>query len=121
MLKVFVSEAELLSKPHGGEPSRVLRGIFLLCSRWGHPLEICQEFCTSGFRRVCDWDPTNWKAAASLVWVGSGCLGGLVSLRGQHLGTCSLCTDLSLASQFLTALEANYPEILRNIIVVRGE
>lgn len=53
-------------------------------------------------------------------WV-LGVWGALGALRGQHLGTCSLCTDLSLASQFLTALEANYPEILRNIIIVRGE
>ena len=32
-----------------------------------------------------------------------------------------MCIDLSLTLQFLSALEANYPEILKNLIVVKGE
>ena len=43
------------------------------------------------------------------------------ALRGRHLGTCILCIDLSLTLQFFSALEANYPEILKNLIVVKGE
>ena len=40
--------------------------------------------------------------------------------REQYLDTCSLCIDMSLAAQFLTALEANDPDILKSLIA-RGE
>lgn len=46
---------------------------------------------------------------------------GLRALGGRHLGTCVLCVDLNLTLQFFSALEANYPEILKNLIIVKGE
>ena len=114
----------MFPKPHRGEPSRDLTegDVFGLQEVGSSPGNL-SRICTRGFGgRVCDGDPTNRTGGVPLVWAAFGVSGEASgALRGRHLGTCILCIDLSLTLQFFSALEANYPEILKNLIVVKGE
>ena len=59
-------------------PGTRLWGTFLVCSGWGHPLEIYQEFALVASGRegaVCDRDPTNRTVGIPLVWVAFGVSG----------------------------------------------